>query len=40
MNSPRKNDLILSVFSDMRTVFTLKDIVMLIRKSDFKKVNE
>ena len=40
MNSSRNNDLILSVFSDTRTVFTLNDVAMLIGESEFKKLNE
>lgn len=40
MNSSRNSDLILSVFSDARTVFSLNDIAMLIGESDFKKLNE
>ena len=40
MNSSRNNDLILSVFSDARTVFSLNDVGMLIGESDFKKLNE
>jgi len=40
MNSSRNSDLILSVFSDTRTVFSLNDIAMLIGESDFKKLNE
>lgn len=40
MNSSRNSDLILSVFNDVRTVFTLNDIAMLIGESDFKKLNE
>ena len=40
MNSSRNSDLILSVFSDMRSVFSLNDVSMLIGESDFKKLNE
>ncbi len=40
MNSSQNSDLILSVFSDARTVFSLKDVAMLIGESDFKKLNE
>lgn len=40
MNSSRNSDLILSVFSDTRTVFSLTDIAMLFGESDFKKINE
>ena len=40
MNSSRNSDLILSVFSDTRSVFSLNDIAMLIGESDFKKLNE
>jgi hypothetical protein len=40
MNSSRNNDLILSVFSDTRSVFSLKDVAMLIGESNFKKLNE
>ena len=40
MNSSRNSDLILSIFSDARTVFSLNDIAMLIGESDFKKLNE
>ena len=40
MNSSRNNDLILSVFSDARSVFSLNDVSMLIGESDFKKLNE
>ena len=40
MNSSRNSDLILSVFSDARSVFSLNDIAMLIGESDFKKLNE
>lgn len=40
MNSSRNNDLILSVFSDTRTVFSLNDVSMLIGESEFKKLNE
>lgn len=40
MNSSRNSDLILSVFSDTRTVFTLNDVAMLIGESEFKKLNE
>jgi hypothetical protein len=40
MNSSRNNDLILSVFSDTRSVFSLNDVAMLIGESDFKKLNE
>jgi hypothetical protein len=40
MNSSRNSDLILSVFSDMRSVFSLNDVAMLIGESDFKKLNE
>lgn len=39
MNSSRNNDLILSVFSDTWSGFSLKDIAMLIGESDFKKLN-
>jgi hypothetical protein len=40
MNSSRNSDLILSVFSDTRTVFSLNDVAMLIGESEFKKLNE
>ncbi len=40
MNSSRNKDLILSVFSDTRTVFSLNDVAMLIGESEFKKLNE
>lgn len=40
MNSSRNNDLILSVFSDIRSVFSLNDVAMLTGESDFKKLNE
>lgn len=40
MNSSRNSDLILSVFSDSRSVFSLNDVAMLIGESDFKKLNE
>ena len=40
MNSSQSNDLILSVFSDTRSVFTLNDIAMLIGEINFKKLNE
>jgi hypothetical protein len=40
MNSSRNSDLILSIFSDSRTVFSLNDIALLIGESDFKKLNE
>jgi hypothetical protein len=40
MNSSQSRDLILSVFSDMRSVFSLNDIAMLIGESNFKKLNE
>jgi hypothetical protein len=40
MNSSRNNDLILSVFSDTRSVFSLNDVAMLIGEINFKKLNE
>ena len=40
MFSSRNSDLILSVFSDTRSVFSLNDIAKLIGKSDIKKLNE
>ena len=40
MNSSRKYDLILSVYNDKRSVFTLNDIAMLICESNFKRLNE
>lgn len=40
MNSSRNSDLILSVFSDTRTVFSLNDVAMLVGESDFKRMNE
>ena len=40
MNRSRNKDLILSVYSDTRTVFSLNDIAMLIGVSDFKRLNE
>jgi hypothetical protein len=40
MNSSRNSDLILSVFSDARSVFSLNDVAMLTGESDFKKLNE
>lgn len=40
MNSSRNSDLILSIYSDTRTVFLLNDVAMLIGESDFKKLNE
>lgn len=40
MFSSQNSDLILFVFSDKRTVFTLNDIAVLIGESDFKKLNE
>src|SRR5574344_2741824 len=40
MNSSRNSDFVLSVYSDSRSVFSLKDIAMLIGESDFKRLNE
>jgi hypothetical protein len=40
MSSSRKYDLILSVYNDKRSVFTLNDIAMLICESNFKRLNE
>jgi hypothetical protein len=40
MNSSPKSDLIFSVYSDKRSVFTLIDIAMLIGETDFKRINE
>ncbi len=40
MSSSRNNDLILSVFSDARSVFSLTDVGMLVGESNFKKLNE
>jgi len=40
MNSSRNNDLIISVFSDTRSVFSLNDVAMLIGEINFKKLNE
>ncbi|GAB1473439.1 hypothetical protein MASR2M69_08800 [Bacteroidota bacterium] len=40
MNSSQKSDLIFSVYSDKRSVFTLIDIAMLIGETDFKRINE
>lgn len=40
MNSSQNSDLILSVFSDSRSVFSLTDIGMLVGESNFKKLNE
>lgn len=40
MNSSRSSDLILSLYSDARSVFSLNDVAMLIGESDFKKLNE
>ena len=40
MSSSQKSDLILSVYSDKRSVFTLIDISMLIGETNFKRLNE
>jgi hypothetical protein len=40
MSSSQKYDLILSVYNDKRSVFTLNDIAMLICESNFKRLNE
>ncbi|HBG23500.1 MAG: hypothetical protein A2266_03875 [Bacteroidetes bacterium RIFOXYA12_FULL_40_10] len=40
MSSSPKRDIILSIYSDKRSVFTLVDIAMLIGESNFKKLNE
>lgn len=40
MSSSPNRDIILSVYSDKRSVFTLVDIAMLIGESNFKKLNE
>jgi hypothetical protein len=40
MSSSRNSDLILSVYSNKRSVFSLNDVAMLIGESDFKKLNE
>ena len=40
MNSSQNSDLILSVFSDSRSVFSLTDIGMLVGESNFKKLHE
>ncbi len=40
MNSSRNSDFVLSVYSDSRSVFSLKDIAMLIGENDFKRLNE
>lgn len=40
MNSSQKKDLILSIYSDARSVFTLTDVAMLLKTTDFKKLNE
>jgi hypothetical protein len=40
MSSSPKRDIILSIYSDKRSVFTLLDIAMLIGESNFKKLNE
>ena len=40
MNSSQNSDLILSVFSDSRSVFSLTDIGMLVGESNFKKLDE
>lgn len=40
MSSSPKSDLIFSVYSDKRSVFTLIDIAMLIGETDFKRINE
>lgn len=40
MNSSRNSDIILSVYSDPRSVFTLIDVAMLTGATDAKKLNE
>lgn len=40
MSSSQNGDLILKIYSDKRSVFTLNDIAMLIGESDFKRINE
>lgn len=40
MTGSQSKDLILSIFSDARSVFSLNDVAMLIGESDFKKLNE
>lgn len=40
MNSSQNKDLIMAIFSDKRSVFTLNDVAMLVDVDDFKKINE
>lgn len=40
MIGSQNNDIILAVFSDNRSVFTLNDVAMLVGESNFKKINE
>lgn len=40
MSGSQNNDLMLSVYSDRRTVFTLNDIAMLIDESNFNSLNK
>ncbi len=38
MYSSQNNDLILALYNDQRTVFTLNDIALLIGESDFNSL--
>lgn len=40
MYSSRNNDLVLAIYNDQRTVFTLNDIALLIGESDFNSLNK
>lgn len=40
MYSSQNGDLILAIFSDSRSVFTLTDVAMLTGESEFKRLNE
>lgn len=40
MYSSQNNDLILAIYNDQRTVFTLNDIALLIGESDFNSLNK
>ena len=40
MYSSQNNDLILALYNDQRTVFTLNDIALLIGESDFNSLNK
>lgn len=40
MNSSQNRDIVLTMYSDSRSVFTLNDVAMLVGEGDFKKMKK